>query len=111
MTWKRPLRHLTPHAAARTVVDQPPHMQRWLLACCAADRQSDVSAAARAALWRALRDHAWVPTADDTPIPWATVQAWVDALSGPVARVVEPYDLAQHSVARRREESEEHTRR
>lgn len=62
---------------------------RLLVASCAADPRVDVPATQRKALWDALGDHTWAPTADDSPVPLATVQAWLDGTQGPLRQWLE----------------------
>lgn len=64
---------------------------RLLVASCAADPRVDVPAAQRKALWDALGDHTWAPTADDSPVPLATVQAWLDGTQGALRQWLETH--------------------
>jgi len=52
---------------------------RLLLACCAKALDPDATTTPTQAVWQRLRrEHGWVPTATDCPLPLATVQAWVE---------------------------------
>jgi hypothetical protein len=38
-----------------------------------------------------LRDHAWVPTPDDCPVPWDAVQTWYDGLQRTARTFMDSY--------------------
>ena len=67
----------------------PPASLRLLVTCCAAAAGTHATDAQRKALWQALGDKTWTPTADDCPLPLATVEAWVDGTQGKLRQWLE----------------------
>ena len=59
-----------------------PNTLRMLFASCSADPNGPLDVKQKALLWHKLHQHDWAPTPDNTPVPYTTVQGWIDGLQG-----------------------------
>lgn len=59
-----------------------PEQKRTLLTHLAGHPASPLTPAQKVAILRALRDLHWVPREEDTPVPFALVEAWYDDVFG-----------------------------
>lgn len=66
-----------------------PATLRLALASCASDPRGPMTAAQKALLWSNLGKRDWWPTWEDSPVPQATVVAWLEGLHGIVRAYVE----------------------
>lgn len=60
-----------------------PTQRRDVLAVCAGHEATCMTLAQRTQTRRCLLNWHWIPTADDTPVPWATIEAWYRELFEP----------------------------
>jgi hypothetical protein len=80
------------------ITTKPPATLRLIFAACASAANSPLTVKEKALLWHKLRQGDWAPTPEHTPVPFATVQAWVDGLDGVVRAFVEGMGVAQEET-------------